>query len=223
MLLTIDNVLTPDEVAEFRRRLADAPWADGRITAGAQSALVKRNAQLPGDCATARELGDALLARLERNPLFITAALPQRIVPPLFNRYDIGMGFGNHIDNAIRGERVRVRTDLSITVFLNAPEEYDGGELVVEDYYGVQRVKGPAGSAVLYPGSSVHRVEPITRGTRYASFFWIQSMVRDDGQRAVLFDLDSAIRRLGADHPSHPSVVQLTGVYHNLLRSWAEV
>jgi PKHD-type hydroxylase len=226
LLLQIPGVLTAHELAHCQRLLASAAWIDGRVTAGHQSAQVKHNRQLAEDSEAARELGKVVVAAISRNPLFISAALPNRIFPPLFNCYEVGDGFGTHVDNAIRvvgASGTRVRTDVSATLFLSEPAEYDGGELVVEDTYGTHSVKLPAGSMVLYPASSLHHVKPIARGKRVASFFWIQSMVRDDGQRALLFDLDNAIRRLGADHPAHPSVVQLTGVYHNLLRSWAEV
>ena len=226
MLLQVPNVLSPEQVAQFRRALGDADWADGRITAGYQSAQAKHNQQLPEESPVAQQLGEAILSALQRSPLFMSAALPLKIFPPLFNRYEGGHSFGSHVDNAIRhirGTPHRVRTDLSATLFLSAPDEYDGGELVIEDTYGLHSVKLPAGDLILYPSSSLHLVRPVTRGARVASFFWIQSMVRDDGRRALLFDLDNAIRRLGADHPSHPSIVQLTGVYHNLLRSWAEV
>lgn len=226
MLLQIPGVLATQELAHCQRLIAGADWIDGRVTAGHQSSQVKYNRQLAEDSEVARELGKIVVAAVSRNPLFISAALPNRIFPPLFNRYDVGNGFGTHVDNAIRvasSSGARVRTDVSVTLFLSEPADYDGGELVIEDTYGTHAVKLPAGSMVLYPASSLHHVKAITRGQRVASFFWIQSMVRDDGQRALLFDLDGAIRRLGADHPSHPSVVQLTGVYHNLLRSWAEV
>ena len=226
MLLQIPGVLAAQELAHSQRLLEHAEWIDGRVTAGHQSVQVKHNSQLAEDSEAARELGKVVLGAVSRSSLFISAALPNRIFPPLFNCYEIGDGFGTHVDNAIRiagPSGVRVRTDVSATLFLSDPADYDGGELIVEDTYGTHSVKLPAGSLVLYPASSLHHVRPITRGRRIASFFWIQSMVRDDGQRALLFDLDNAIRRLGADHPSHPSLVQLTGVYHNLLRSWAEV
>lgn len=226
MLLHIPDVLTPAQVAQARAVLDRAEWVDGRATAGHQSAEVKNNAQLPEDGAEARGLGAVVLGALERNALFITAALPLRVFPPLFNRYGPGQTFGAHVDGAIRqvaGTPHRVRTDLSCTLFLAEPDEYDGGELVVEDTYGEQRVKLPAGHAVLYPATSLHRVEPVTRGARLASFFWVQSMVRDDGQRTLLFDLDMAINRLRGDLPSgHASPVQLTAVYHNLIRRWAD-
>ena len=226
MLLQIPDVLTREQVIHARRLLDAAEWVDGKVTAGHQSALAKDNMQLPEDHPVARQLGDAILAALQRNPLFVSAALPLRVFPPLFNRYQGGQSFGNHVDNAIRqvtGTSLRIRTDLSATLFLAEPSEYDGGELMVEDTYGVHSVKLPAGHLILYPSTSLHNVKPVTRGARIASFFWIQSMVRDDGQRAILFDLDQGIQRLTADHPDHPATVQLTGVYHNLLRQWAEM
>jgi len=226
MLLKIPGLLTADEVAHCRRILAAAEWVDGRVTAGYESAKVKRNAQLPEGSPAAEELGDLILTALEKNPLFISAALPSRVFPPLFNRYGIGDCFGAHVDNAIRqglNADERIRTDLSCTLFLNAPEDYDGGELAIEDTYGTHPVKLPAGDMVLYPSTSLHRVLPITRGERIASFFWLQSMIRDDGERTLLFDLDRSIQRLTADHPDHASVVPLTGVYHNLMRRWADL
>lgn len=226
MLLQIPGVLAAQELAHCQRLLERAEWIDGRVTAGHQSTQVKHNRQLAEQSEVAVELGKIVLGAVSRSPLFISAALPNRIFPPLFNCYEVGDGFGTHVDNAIRiasASGMRVRTDVSATLFLSEPGDYDGGELIVEDTYGAHSVKLPAGGIVLYPASSLHHVKPITRGRRVASFFWIQSMVRDDGQRALLFDLDNAIRRLGADHPAHPSLVQLTGVYHNLLRSWAEV
>jgi len=226
MLLQIPDVLTAEQVASCRELLEAADWVDGRVTAGHQSALAKDNLQLPEDHEHARKLGDTIIAALERNPLFMAAALPLKVFPPLFNRYQDGQSFGNHVDNAIRqvtGTPHRVRTDLAATLFFTNPEEYDGGELVVEDTYGLHSVKLPAGSLVLYPASSVHHVRPVTRGARTASFFWIQSMVRDDGERTLLFDLDVAIQRLAGDVPDHTSVVELTSLYHNLLRRWADV
>jgi PKHD-type hydroxylase len=229
MLLHIPGVLDPAQVAEFRKRLSVAGWADGRITAGYQSARAKNNLQLPQDDPVARELGGAVRAALDRSPLFFAAALPRRVFTPLFNRYAVGNGFGDHIDNAIRYEQSPgqagqpVRTDLSATLFLSGPEEYDGGELVIGATSGAQRVKLPAGDMVLYSATTIHKVEAITRGERLASFFWIQSMVRDDGKRALLFDLDLAIQKLNQDHANHPSAVGLAGVYHNLLRRWAEL
>jgi PKHD-type hydroxylase len=224
MLLHIPDVLTRTQVGEFRRKLDAAEWVDGRATAGHQSAQAKNNMQLPEDHSLARDLGDVILSALANNPLFISAALPLKIFPPLFNRYQGGQSFGNHVDNAIRqirGTPHRVRTDLSATLFLSEPDGYDGGELSIEDTYGVQQVKLPAGHMVLYPASSLHHVRPVTRGARIAAFFWIESMVRDDGERTLLFDLDSAIQRIGRDAPDHPGIVQLTSVYHNLLRRWA--
>ncbi|TWI00299.1 PKHD-type hydroxylase [Luteimonas cucumeris] len=226
MLLPIANVLTADQVAHCRARLDGADWADGRITAGYQSSKAKDNAQLPEDSAVARELGALVLEALSRNSTFFSAALPRRIYPPLFNRYAGGQSFGYHVDNAIRYDRSRggsdaVRTDLSATLFLSAPEEYDGGELVIEDTYGTQRIKLAAGDLVLYPGTSLHKVMPVTRGERVASFFWIQSLLREDAQRRLMFELDVSIRQLTQSVPDHAALVQLTGVYHNLLRRWA--
>lgn len=226
MLTQIPDVLTPVQVAEARRVLDAAEWRDGRATAGHQSARAKHNQQLPEDHPIARQLGDAIVRALQNNPLFVAAALPLRVFPPLFNRYAGGDSFGNHVDNAIRqvpGAPLRIRTDLSATLFLSGPDEYDGGDLLIEDTYGVHRVKLPAGHMVLYPSSSLHNVQPVTRGARVASFFWIQSMIRDDGERTLLFDLDNAIQSIARDAPDHPSAVQLTSVYHNLLRRWAEM
>ena len=226
MILEVPDVLSPEQVAHARRLLESSDWIDGRVTAGHQSSRVKDNAQLPEDHAIARELGDLILSALERNALFVSAALPLRVFPPLFNRYTGGQSFGSHVDNAIRllaGTPLRIRTDLSATLFLANPDEYDGGELLVEDTYGVHSIKLPAGHMVLYPATSLHRVAPVTRGARIASFFWIQSMVRGDSDRTLLFDLDTAIQALNADAPNHPSAVQLTAVYHNLLRRWAEL
>ena len=226
MLLQIPDVLTRDQVAHARQLLDAADWVDGRVTAGHQSARVKDNLQLPEDHPASRQIGDVILAALQRNPLFISAALPLRVFPPLFNRYQGGQSFGNHVDNAIRqlpGSVARIRTDLSATLFLADAAEYDGGELMVEDTYGVHSVKLPAGHLVLYPSTSLHHVRPVTRGARLASFFWIQSMVRDDGERTLLFDLDNAIQRVAHDVPDSPAPVQLTAVYHNLLRRWADL
>ena len=225
MLLQIPDLLSPAQVAAFRARLDAASWIDGNATSGHQSAKAKYNEQLPETGPEARELGAQVVEALHRSPLFFSAALPKQVFPPLFNRYREGMTFGSHVDGAIRTHApsgLRIRTDLSATLFLSRPEEYDGGELLVEDTYGVQRVKLAPGSMVLYPATSLHRVEPITRGARIASFFWIQSMVRDDGQRSTLFDLDMAIMRLTQEAPGSPALVSLTGVYHNLLRMWAE-
>ncbi len=226
MLLSIPDVLTAEQLLKARQILGQAEWVDGRVTAGQQSSLVKDNWQLAERSPAASELGDMILSALERNPLFISAALPARVFPPLFNRYEEGQSFGTHVDNAIRqvaGTAHRIRTDLSATLFLTAPEEYDGGELVVEDTYGTHSAKLPAGHMILYPATSLHHVRPVTRGARIASFFWIQSMVRDDGERTLLFDLDVAIQRIAGDRLNHPAAVQLTGVYHNLLRRWAIV
>ncbi len=226
MLLQIPDVLTEEQVAQCRRTLEGADWVDGRVTAGYQSAQVKNNRQLPEDHPASRQLGDLILAALQESTLFMGAALPLKVFPPLFNRYEGGESFGSHVDNAIRqvtGTPHRVRTDLSATLFLSAPAEYDGGELLVEDTYGVHNVKLPAGHMVLYPSTSLHHVRPVTRGARIASFFWIQSMVRDDGERTLLFDLDMAIQRLGGGTQEDSPALQLTGVYHNLLRRWADV
>jgi len=226
MLLHVPGVLTPDQIAHARRRLEEADWVDGRATAGPQSARAKQNMQLAHDAPVAREIGDTILAALQRSPLFMAAALPLKVFPPLFNRYSGGDAFGSHVDNAIRqvpGSPHRVRTDLSATLFFVDPDGYDGGELVVEDTYGSHRVKLPAGDMVLYPSTSLHHVTAVTGGARVCSFFWIQSLVRDDGRRALLFDMDTAIQRLARDVPDHPSTIQLTGVYHNLLRQWSEL
>jgi len=226
MLLHIPDVLTADQVAHVRRILDAAAddWVDGRVTAGYQSAQVKHNLQLPEGHPGAREIGDLILGALQQNPMFVTAALPLRVFPPLINRYAGGGSFGSHVDNAIRqlpGAPLRLRTDLSATLFLSEPAEYDGGELLIEDTYGVHSTKLPAGHMVLYPATSLHRVTAVTRGARLASFFWVQSLVRDDGQRTLLFDLDRAVQQVGAAVPDHPAIVELTGVYHNLVRRWA--
>ncbi|HYC31733.1 MAG TPA: Fe2+-dependent dioxygenase [Gemmatimonadales bacterium] len=226
MLLHIPDVLSPDQVAEARRLLDGAAWVDGNVTAGHQSSRTKDNMQVPEDHPVARQLGDTILKALQRSGLFISAALPLKVFPPLFNRYTGGQAFGTHVDNAIRqvtGTPHRVRTDLSATLFLCDPSEYDGGELSVEDTYGVHSVKLPAGHMVLYPASSLHHVTPVTRGARIASFFWIQSMIREDAARTILFDLDNCIQGLSREQPDHPTAVQLTGIYHNLLRRWADV
>ena len=231
MLLSIADVLTPEQVAAARQKLAAAEWTDGRVTAGYQAQEVKRNAQIPEGSPVAREVGDIILAGLARSPLFMSAALPLRVFPPMFNSYSGGQNFGTHVDTAIRQLATtgqRIRTDLSATLFLTPPDEYDGGELIVEDTYGSKSVKLPAGHMVLYPATSLHRVEPVTRGARVSSFFWIQSMIRQDAQRTLLFDLDQAIQKLAASSSAkEPDVkassVQLTGVYHNLLRQWAEM
>ncbi len=226
MLLPIPDVLTFEQVAEARQVLDSATWVDGRVTAGHQSARAKDNMQLAEGDPAAQRLGEMILTALGKNPLFISAALPSRVFPPLFNRYQGGQSFGTHVDNAIRtvaGTAHRIRTDLSATLFFSQPDEYDGGELIVEDTYGMHEVKLPAGHMILYPSTSLHHVRAVTRGARISSFFWIQSMVRDDTDRTLLFDLDTAIQRINHDVPDHPTSVQLTGVYHNLLRRWAEV
>lgn len=229
MLIRIPEVLTADQVQLLRRRLAGAgsAWVDGRATAGHQGALVKRNLQIAEDAPVAHELGAIILGALERHPLFLSASLPGIVYPPMFNRYeaDGGMHFGRHVDGAVRllpGTGMKIRTDVSATLFLSSPDEYDGGELQVDDTYGTHSVKLPAGDLVLYPASSVHRVTPVTRGARIAAFFWVQSLVRDDAQRALLFDLDMALVRLTQDMPGNEALVSLTGSYHNLLRMWAE-
>ena len=225
MLIQVPELLSAAQVTEVRRLIDAAEWVDGNVTAGHQSRKVKFNLQLPEESQTARELGDMVLQAIHRSPLFMSAVLPKQVFPPLFNRYDAGMVFGSHVDNAIRSHAampVRIRTDVSATLFISGPEDYDGGELTVEDTYGAHSVKLPAGDMVIYPGTSLHNVTPITRGSRIASFFWIQSLVRDVTHRALLFDLDMAIIRLTQDHPDHPSLVNLTAVYHNLLRQWSE-
>jgi PKHD-type hydroxylase len=226
MIVRIVSVLSADELAAIRTRLEGGAWADGRATAGYQSAQVKDNLQLPHNDAAAREAGDAVLRALERSPLFVSAVLPHHVFPPLFNRYGVGMSFGNHVDNAVRqipGTPHRLRTDVSATLFLSAPEEYDGGELIVEDTFGAHSIKLAAGDMVVYPSSSLHRVLPITRGVREAAFFWVQSMVRDDGDRTLLFDLDTSIQELTAQGADRDAVVRLTNCYHNLLRRWAQI
>ena len=226
MLIAIPDLLDAAGVAALRAIIDAGDWIDGNATSGHQSALAKRNAQLPEESPAAREAGTLVLDALSASPLFVAAALPLKVYPPLFNRYAGGDAFGAHVDSAIRirrGSDFRIRSDLSATLFLSDPESYDGGDLVIEDQFGEQRVKLPAGHMVLYPASSVHRVEPVTRGARVASFFWIQSMIRDDGARRILFELDQSVQdvaaRLGQDDPA---VVRLTGTYHNLLRKWAD-
>ncbi len=227
MLLHLPGVLTKDQVVQCRQAVDAAEWIDGNATSGQQSAQAKHNEQLPEGSPIARQVGDLILDALGRNPLFISAALPLKVFPPLFNRYAGGHQFANHIDNAVRqlrGTDFRIRSDLSATLFLTEPEDYDGGELSVEDTFGVQRVKLPAGDMVLYPASSLHHVTPVTRGARVSSFFWIQSMIRADQDRSVLFQLDQAVQQLAAEKGQKDSaVIQLTGVYHNLLRRWAEL
>lgn len=226
MLLHIPDVLTSAQVADARRLLEAAEWVDGAVTAGFQSAPVKRNLQLREGSPAAREIGDVILTALGRNPLFMSAALPAKVFPPLFNRYEGGQTFGSHVDNAIRqvpGSAQRIRTDIAATLFFTAPDEYDGGELVVDDVYGPHRAKLPAGHLVIYPATSLHCVTPVTRGTRLASFFWVQSLVRGDTERTLLFDMDMAIIKLRQQVGDNDGVVALTGVYHNLLRRWATV
>ncbi|PPQ36592.1 PKHD-type hydroxylase [Rhodoblastus acidophilus] len=227
MLICIPDVLSKKEVAEFRGLMDAAAWEDGKKTAGAQSAVVKANEQLPVDGELARALGARIIQKITANPLFISAAVPQHIFPPLFNRYGPGATFGLHVDNSIRGDKLtglRIRTDLSATLFLTEPEDYDGGELTVETAYGAQQVKLPAGHMVLYPAYSLHLVAPVTRGARVSSFFWIQSMIHDPQARALIFDLDQAIQgvtaKLGIDAIE---TVRLSHVYHNLIRAHAEV
>ena len=225
MLLHIPGVFTKDEVATLRARLDAGPWADGNATSGHQSATAKVNRQLPEDSAEALEVGQLVLQALNANPMFVSAALPHTIFPPLFNRYEGGEHFGVHVDNAIRQRgNVRIRSDLSCTLFLSEPEEYEGGELIIEEMYGPQSVKLPAGDLVLYPSKSLHRVTPVTRGVRVSSFFWLQSLIRDDADREALFRMDVAIQRVNADKgPKDQAVIELTGLYHNLLRRWSEV
>lgn len=226
MMLPIPDLLDTAALARVRDLLGAAEWVDGNATSGSQAALAKRNRQLPEDSAAAREAGAIVLDALGRTPLFVAAALPLKVYPPLFNCYEGGEAFGAHVDNAVRiqrGSDFRIRSDLSCTVFLSDPDSYDGGELVVEDAGGERRVKLAAGSAILYPASSVHRVEPVTRGVRLASFFWLQSMVRGAEERGILFDLDRAVQRVGGElGQGHRAAVELTGVYHNLLRRWAD-
>jgi len=225
MLLAIPNVLSPEQVAEARKILDAAEWIDGRATAGHQGARVKDNQQLPVDSPVARQVGEMIVRALGQNALFVSAALPLHILPPMFNRYTGGQNFGTHVDGSIRSlpNGHRIRTDLSCTLFFAGPEEYDGGELVVEDTYGSKSVKLPAGHLVLYPSTSLHHVTPVTRGTRLCSFFWLQSMIREDAKRSLLFDMDVAIQRFGSENATHPSVVSLTGIYHNLIRQWTEM
>lgn len=227
MLVAIPDLLTVEEVREVRRILEASAWVDGKATAGEQAAVAKKNLQIAEGSPAAMQAGDIILRALGRNPIFHSAALPLRVLPPMFNRYDVGMTFGAHVDGSIRtipGANMRMRADVSSTLFLSAPEEYDGGELVISETYGEQRVKLPAGHLVVYPSTSLHAVTPITRGSRWCSFFWTQSMVRDDGQRAMLYDLDVAIREIRAELPDdRRAVVAITSHYHNLLRRWAEL
>ena len=226
MLIQIPKLLTPEQAGQFHHSLMQANWTDGRETAGYLSTRVKNNAQLPELHPLALQLGQAVLDALERNAQFRSAALPLKVVPPLFNRYAGGQAYGSHIDGGIRpvaGSSERVRTDLSATLFLSDPADYDGGELMIDDMFGHRSVKLQAGDLVLYPGTSIHRVMPVTRGARLASFFWIQSMVRDNEQRGVLYELDSIVQKLGgAGSTQHDEALRLAGVYHNLLRFWAD-
>jgi PKHD-type hydroxylase len=225
MLILIPGVLSPAQVKECCAALDGAQWSDGRETAGYLSSRVKQNEQIPEGAPIARRLGGMILDELDKNPLFISAALPLKVLPPLFNRYAGGGSYGGHVDGAVRpvlGTPHRIRTDLSATLFLSAPEEYEGGELVIEDTFGERRVKLPAGDMVLYPGTFVHRVEPVPKGARLAAFFWIQSMVREDQKRALLFEMDTALQQLGGSGADNDAVVKLMGAYHNLLRMWAE-
>jgi PKHD-type hydroxylase len=225
MLLRIPNVLNPEELAKLQDLMAKANWVDGKVTAGTQSAQVKRNMQLPEESEFAETSRKIVLQALSRNPLFFSAALPKKIYPPLFNQYREGMDFGAHIDNAVRTHALtgnHVRTDISSTLFISPPESYEGGELVIEDTYGVQSVKLPAGDMVLYPGTSLHHVRPVSKGARIACFFWTQSMIRDDAQRTLLFDMDAAISTLRQEHGDSAAVIRLTGNYHNLIRMWAD-
>ncbi|WP_266182921.1 Fe2+-dependent dioxygenase [Dyella humicola] len=228
MLVVIPGILNGEQLKLFRQRLdsAEAPWVDGRATAGHQGAQVKRNLQLAEETPMTRELGDIVLGVLERHPLFISAALPHRVYPPMFNRYEGGMHFGSHVDGSVRlvpGSKEKIRTDLSATLFLADPQSYDGGELQIEDVYGTQSVKLAAGDMIVYPASSLHQVTPVTRGARLACFFWVQSMVRNNEQRALLFDLDRSIQRLNASQSDPAARVELTGCYHNLMRMWSDV
>lgn len=226
MMLAIPDVLDASGVARLRELIDAGNWEDGNATSGHQAALAKRNRQLPEDSAEAKQAGRIVLDALGASPLFIAAALPLKIFPPLFNRYEGGESFGTHVDNAVRIHRAsefRVRSDLSATLFLEPPEAYEGGELIVEDNLGAHEVKLPAGHLLLYPASSLHRVAPVTKGARVASFFWIQSMVRDDGARTLLFDLDQSIQAIAAERgQADREVIRLTGIYHNLLRRWAD-
>jgi PKHD-type hydroxylase len=222
MMVHLRQVLSPDQVAEFLGQLNAAEWVDGRETTGYLGARVKDNVQLPENSPLARQLGEVVLDALDKNPQFRSAALPLKVVPPLFNRYAGGQTYGDHVDGALRPfGRGRLRTDLSATLFLSAPLDYDGGELVIRDTLGERRVKLPAGDMVLYPGNSVHSVTPVTRGARLASFFWIQSAVRDNERRALLYELDQVVQSLGATN-AHEQSVRLAGVYHNLIRFWAD-
>jgi len=226
VLIEIPALLSASEVETTVATLLDQPWVDGKVTAGQRSAMAKNNRQLSEDSPVALRIGEQILARLSDNALFMSAALPKRIYPPLFNRYSGGEAFDWHIDNAIRGikgVRERVRTDISATLFLAEPASYDGGELVIRDTFGEHAVKLPAGHLLIYPGSSLHKINPVTRGERIASFFWIESLVREDSQRQLLLDMDVAIQTLTAQDADHHALLQLSGAYHNLLRRWSDV
>lgn len=226
MIVHIPEVLTKDQVAQCREAMQQASWVDGAVTAGHQSIQVKKNLQLQEGAGEQLQIGSLIMQALQRCPLFISAVLPHTVFPPLFNRYDPGMGFGAHVDNAVRQTSdglVRIRTDVSATLFLSAPEDYDGGELTIDDSYGSHSIKLPAGDLVIYPAESVHKVTPVTSGVRFASFFWIQSFIADKTRRALLFELDSSIMQLTRELRGHPALVSLTATYHNLLRQWAEV
>jgi PKHD-type hydroxylase len=227
MLVHVPNLLSGEQVAHIRGVLSGTDWVDGKVTAGAQSAGAKHNLQVPENAPPARALGELILTALGQNERFTSAALALRVFPPLFNRYDVGMNFGSHIDNAIRfvkgaSQPIRVRTDMSATLFLTDPDDYDGGELVVEDIFGSHKVKLPAGDLVVYSATSRHHVTPVTRGSRWSSFFWIQSMIRDEGARTMLFELDNAIQGLRKQVGDSEEIVSLTGLYHNLVRRWAD-
>ncbi len=225
MMLRIPALLSPDEVRQCRRALEQASWQDGRATAGTLAAQVKENLQLPLDSPAGQSAGNLILDKLGQSPLFISATLPLKVLPPRFNRYEGGGTYGNHIDNAyftIPGSAIKVRTDVSTTVFLSDPDEYDGGELIIEDTYGNQSVKLSAGDAIVYPGTSLHRVNPVTRGTRYGSFFWTHSLVASAEKRRLLFELDQQIQQLGTRYPGDPSLSSLSGTYHNMLRMWSQ-
>ena len=227
MLIVIPEIFTKEQVSQIRTILDDTHWIDGNQTSGMQAAFAKQNKQIAIDSQIRKQIGNEILSVLGTNQLFLSAALPKTILPPLFNRYDVGDGFGIHVDNAIRplfGTNERIRTDLSMTIFFSEPEEYDGGELIIETQFGPQSVKLEAGSGILYPSTSLHKVTEITRGSRISSFFWMQSMVRDEGERAILFDLDQAIQRLSMEHgPKDAQIIALTATYHNLIRKWADV
>lgn len=227
MLIVIPEIFTKSQVREIRDLLDDSQWIDGNQTSGAQAALAKQNKQIAIESQIREQLGNEILSALGTNPLFLSAALPNKILPPLFNRYDVGDGFGIHVDNAIRpviGTKERIRTDLSMTIFFSEPEEYDGGELIIETQFGPQSVKLEAGSGILYPSTSLHKVTEVTRGSRISSFFWMQSMIRDEGERTILFDLDQSIQRLSMElGAKSPQIIALTATYHNLIRKWAEV